>query len=280
MTRPRPTTSRRQHDGLHTIDLRDSLLRQQWRRCRGRRVGTRGRVHPLFRDIQTSGAGDEVLDGADPQVGAAITTPASGEWAFTSGLARNNTYFVVRNPATPTGYSSTNAIPETVAVGTDHTSASKVSNDQIKVVIDNVNSVSQYSSNNAFLSRIANQAPVCSTVSLTTNEDIAGDVAPSCTDADGNTLTYSIVSQGTKGTASIVSGQLHYVPNANQNGSDSFTYKANDGTVDSNTATANVTITRVNDEPVGQNNTAVTVSRTPDLSPSPRPIPERSRPRP
>ena len=40
-----------------------------------------------------------------------------------------------------------------------------------------------------------------------------------------------------------------YTPNANFNGSDSFTFKANDGIVDSNTATFNLTITEVNDAP-------------------------------
>ena len=68
-------------------------------------------------------------------------------------------------------------------------------------------------------------------------------MAPSCTDANGNPLTYAIVAQPAHGTASVVSGQLHYVPTAGYTGPDSFTYKANDGTVDSNTATVTVTVT-------------------------------------
>ena len=95
-----------------------------------------------------------------------------------------------------------------------------------------------------------NDAPVCSAVALTVNEDTAGDVAPSCTDAEGDTLTYSIVAQGTSGTASVVAGQLHFVPAANINGSVTFTYRANDGTVFSNTSNAVVTITPVNDAPI------------------------------
>jgi hypothetical protein len=52
-------------------------------------------------------------------------------------------------------------------------------------------------------------------------------------------------------------GKLRYAPNANENGSDSFTYKANDGTADSNTATVSVTINPVNDAPsVSKNNGA------------------------
>jgi hypothetical protein len=63
-----------------------------------------------------------------------------------------------------------------------------------------------------------NDAPVCSNVSLTTDEDTPGDVAPDCTDVDGDHLTYSIVSGASHGTASVVSGQLHYSPAATTTG--------------------------------------------------------------
>src|SRR4030095_9774750 len=39
-------------------------------------------------------------------------------------------------------------------------------------------------------------------------------------------------------------------PTANYSGSDSFTYKANDGTADSNTVTVSITVNAVNDAPV------------------------------
>ena len=94
-----------------------------------------------------------------------------------------------------------------------------------------------------------NDAPSCSAVSLTTDEDTPGDANPSCTDIDSASLTYAIVGAASHGTASIVAGKLHYVPNANYNGSDSFTYKANDGALDSNTATVSVTVNAVNDAP-------------------------------
>ena len=44
-------------------------------------------------------------------------------------------------------------------------------------------------------------------------------------------------------------GSFTYAPNANYNGPDSFTYKANDGTEDSNTATVSITGGPVNDAP-------------------------------
>jgi hypothetical protein len=108
-----------------------------------------------------------------------------------------------------------------------------------------------------------NDAPVCASVTLTTAEDTPGQTNPSCTDVEGNTLTYSIVAQPAHGTASVAAGKLAYTPLTNYNGADSFTYKANDGTVDSNTATVSVTVTAVNDAPVCSSVTLNTVEDTP-----------------
>ena len=94
-----------------------------------------------------------------------------------------------------------------------------------------------------------NAAPVCSNGSATTPEDTAVAAPLSCTDADGNTLAYTIVSGPTNGVLSGTGASRTYSPNANFNGSDSFTFKANDGTVDSNVVTFNLTITEVNDAP-------------------------------
>jgi uncharacterized repeat protein (TIGR01451 family) len=99
-----------------------------------------------------------------------------------------------------------------------------------------------------------NDAPVCSDVVLTTPEDTTGEATPSCSDVDaGDILTYSIVAQPGHGSASVLAGKLNYVPTANYNGSDIFTYQANDVTVNSNTSTVNVTVTAVNDAPVVTN---------------------------
>ena len=52
------------------------------------------------------------------------------------------------------------------------------------------------------------------------------------------------------GSLSGSAPDLTYTPEANYNGSDSFTFKASDGTADSNTATVSITVTAVNDAPV------------------------------
>ena len=51
----------------------------------------------------------------------------------------------------------------------------------------------------------------------------------SATDADGDTLTYSVSTGPSHGTLSGTAPYLTYTPAANYNGSDSFTFKANDG---------------------------------------------------
>jgi hypothetical protein len=98
-----------------------------------------------------------------------------------------------------------------------------------------------------------NQAPVAVDDSATTNEDTATDidVLSNDTDADKDALSISGFTQPSHGTVSEkADGTLTYAPEKDFNGSDSFTYKANDGTADSNTATIKITVRAVNDDPV------------------------------
>jgi VCBS repeat-containing protein len=103
-----------------------------------------------------------------------------------------------------------------------------------------------------------NDAPVCtSPQSASTNEDTALNGSVVCTDVDNATLAYSVVSNPSHGTLTLnTNGTFTYTPAANYNGGDSFTFKANDGTVDSNVSTFNVTINAVNDAPVATSDSA------------------------
>jgi len=85
---------------------------------------------------------------------------------------------------------------------------------------------------------------------ITTPEDTAKAIVLSATDVDGQTLTYSVVSQPTHGSLSGTPPQLTYTPTHGYYGADSFTFKANDGQVDSNVATVSITVTHVNHAPV------------------------------
>src|SRR5205807_7664912 len=49
-----------------------------------------------------------------------------------------------------------------------------------------------------------------------------------------------------------------YTPNADYNGADSFTFKANDGAADSGEATVSITVKAVNDNPVANADTTAT----------------------
>jgi hypothetical protein len=74
-----------------------------------------------------------------------------------------------------------------------------------------------------------------------------------------------ILAQGSKGVATITNsatGAFSYVPNANANGSDSFTFRVYDGTTYSNAGTITMTITPVNDIPVWTSSTSITLSAT------------------
>ncbi|HWP97008.1 MAG TPA: Ig-like domain-containing protein [Syntrophomonadaceae bacterium] len=65
-------------------------------------------------------------------------------------------------------------------------------------------------------------------------------------DADGNTLTSNVVDNPSHGTLTLnPDGSLTYTPNSEFIGQDTFTYKANDGKVDSNIATVTVKVTSV-----------------------------------
>ncbi len=111
-----------------------------------------------------------------------------------------------------------------------------------------------------------NDAPVCEDVTLTTNEDALGTAAPDCVDPDVEPLTYSVGAAGGPGVSGTAGGNLTYDPNGQfehldtgESAGDAFTYKANDGTVDSNEADVAVTVTGVNDAPVCED-VSITVS--------------------
>jgi large repetitive protein len=101
-----------------------------------------------------------------------------------------------------------------------------------------------------------NDQPVANDDSAATDEDTAVivDVRANDTDADGDTLGVSNVGAATKGTTEITpDGKVRYTPNADANGTDSFTYTVSDGQNATGTATVNVTINSVNDAPVLSN---------------------------
>jgi VCBS repeat-containing protein len=99
-----------------------------------------------------------------------------------------------------------------------------------------------------------NVAPVAANGSASGDEDTVITGTLSASDPDSELLIYSGVTQTAHGTVTVNGdGSFSYTPNANYNGPDSFTFKANDGFADSNTATENLTVNAVNDAPVAAN---------------------------
>jgi PKD repeat protein len=97
-----------------------------------------------------------------------------------------------------------------------------------------------------------NQPPEAEDQSVTTDEDTLKDITLSAFDADDDSLTYEIVDRPQHGNLSGSGATRTYTPNENYNGPDSFTFKANDGTADSNVATVDIDVKAVNDAPVAK----------------------------
>lgn len=97
-----------------------------------------------------------------------------------------------------------------------------------------------------------NDAPTANEGSATTDEGKSVDIPLAANDVEGDSLTYSIVTQPLHGTVTISGGTAVYTPNAGYSGSDSFTFKVNDGKLDSPAATVSLTI-----KPVGTTYTDV-----------------------
>ncbi len=112
----------------------------------------------------------------------------------------------------------------------------------------------------------SNAAPIASDVSINVNENSVYSGFLSASDPDGDSLQYSITTSASKGITAITNsatGAFTYTPNPNATGSDTFGYKVNDGTVDSNVATVTVSINNVNEQPQASNSSFATNESTP-----------------
>jgi VCBS repeat-containing protein len=109
----------------------------------------------------------------------------------------------------------------------------------------------------------SNAAIVTLTVASVNDVPVAGSGTPSCdedtaiegtvqaTDADGDPLTFAVVAVPSHGVLQLrVDGSYTYTPAADFHGTDSFTFKTNDGAADSNAAIVTLTVASVNDVPV------------------------------
>jgi len=123
---------------------------------------------------------------------------------------------------------------------------------------------------------LQNTAPVISqgdAISVSMDEDASPlpfDLTLNADDADGDTLTWRILTPAGKGTALVSgTGYVSYTPHANQNGTDSFAVEVSDGKGGTDSITVSVNISAQNDLPAIARGDAVTVSMDEDSFPTP-----------
>ena len=97
---------------------------------------------------------------------------------------------------------------------------------------------------------VANTAPTASDGYEMVDEDASIAITLVASDADNDTLTYTITSQPANGTLSGTAPDLTYTHDGSETTTDSFTFTVNDGTDDSAAATVTITITLQPDAPV------------------------------
>ncbi|MRS04586.1 tandem-95 repeat protein, partial [bacterium] len=98
-----------------------------------------------------------------------------------------------------------------------------------------------------------NQAPVANDQTVGTNEDSDLVLTLTGSDPEAQPIAFTVLSQPVHGSLIGSAPSFTYRPNANFNGSDSFTFKVNDGQSDSNVASVSIMVNSVNDAPLANN---------------------------
>jgi RHS repeat-associated protein len=123
---------------------------------------------------------------------------------------------------------------------------------------------SQLSSSNDVVITVNRQdsAPTADFQSVTLNENTSTNITLHGSDPDGDTLSYIVVTLPNYGTLSGTPPNLIYTPKPDFSGQDSFTFKVNDGLLDSPVATVSITIAHVNVPPVADPQTVTNLENT------------------
>ncbi|MBW4487729.1 MAG: tandem-95 repeat protein [Trichocoleus desertorum ATA4-8-CV12] len=126
--------------------------------------------------------------------------------------------------------------------------------------------------------RSINDVPIAGNDTFTTDEDTRVSFSRATllnndTDADGNPILITGFTQPLNGRVVDLGGSYTYTPNANFNGSDSFTYTITDGRGGNTSAVVTLNVNAINDAPIAGNDiittnedTSVTFSRANLLS--------------
>jgi hypothetical protein len=103
-----------------------------------------------------------------------------------------------------------------------------------------------------------NQAPTADDQIVETDEDVSLDIILTGSDPESSPITFTILDQPLHGVLTGTGPNVNYSPASNYNGSDHFTFKVNDGLLDSSIATVTISVLAVNDQPVANPQTIET----------------------
>jgi hypothetical protein len=131
----------------------------------------------------------------------------------------------------------------------------------VLVMVDDEREVSEFKETNNVAAlpltvHAPNVAPVALDQQVVTPEDTSVALTLIATDANGDALTFSVVSGPSHGSLTGQAPLLTYTPAADYHGPDSVTFRASDGALESNVATVSISVTPVNDAPVANPDTA------------------------
>lgn len=197
--------------------------------------------HPPVADLQSVTTTEDAsiainLKGSDPDgdeiIYSVVTEAFHGSL---SGTVPNLTYTPQEN------FSGSDSFAFKVNDGTDESASATVS-----ITVTSVN-----------------DPPIANSDSATTQEETPVSIALKGSDPEEDPLSYSIVEDPIHGSLSGDVPNLNYTPKKDYSGSDSFTFKANDGTADSDVATVSLTITPVDDPPIAIDDSVTTQEDVP-----------------
>jgi NOL1/NOP2/fmu family ribosome biogenesis protein len=93
-----------------------------------------------------------------------------------------------------------------------------------------------------FLPQTTNTPPIAEASSVTIQENTPKSITIAGSDENGDQLTYSVIADPAHGQLSGTEPNLTYNPEANFHGSDSFSFKVNDGQADSDVAVVSIEV--------------------------------------
>lgn len=192
-------------------------------------------------EVSSNNTLDVLFNDSTPDSGKTLTITAVGP-TDSGGTASNNTTDITYTPA-PT-FTGTEVFTYTIDDGTG-----RVATATVTVSVDDINFAPAITEGDS--------------TSVTMDEDgapTAFDLTLHASDPDGDTLTWSIQSQATHGTAAAggtgTVKSIGYTPAPNYNGSDSFVVQVSDGLGSVDQIMVNVTIMPVNDDPTAVDDSA------------------------